>query len=135
VAEVVLVVNVTVATPLEFVVDVGAEKEPPFVLDHVTVLPDVPTGLLFASASCAVIVTPEPATGLELEDVTRYLVAVLGTVVTVTLPVFPPVVAVTTCAVPVATFVVKLIVAMPLPFVFDVAALKFPPFVADHVTT
>lgn len=132
---VVVVVNVTVATPLLLVVEVGPEKEPPFVLDHVTVLPEVPTALLFASASCAVIVTPVPATGEELLDVTRYFVAVPGTVVTVTLPVLPPVVAVTTCAVAVVTLVVKLIVARPAPSVFDVAALKFPPFVLDHVTT
>jgi len=135
VPDVVLVVKVTVATPLAFVVDVGLPNEPPFVLDHVTTLPDVPTALLFASASCAVIVTPAPAIGLELDDVTRYLVAVLGTVVTVTFPVLPPVVAVITCAVPVVALVVKLIVATPAPSVFDVAALKFPPFVADQVTT
>ena len=134
VPEVVLVVNVTVATPLPFVVDVALPNEPPFVLDHVTTLPDVPTTLLLASASCAVIVTLAPAIGLELDDVTRYFVAVAGTVVTVAFPVFPPVVAVTTCEVPDVALVVKFTVAMPLALVFDVAALKLPPLVLDHVT-
>lgn len=135
VPEVVLVVNVTVATPLLFVRDVAALKLPPFALDHVTVLPDVPTELLLASASWAVIVTPAPATGDELDDVTRYFVAVPGTVVIVdALPVLPPVVAVTTCDVPLVALAVKLTVATPLAFVFDVAELKLPPLVLDHVT-
>ena len=58
-----LVVNVTVAIPLAFVVLVAVPNEPPFVLLQVTVLPDVDTGLLLASANCAVIVTLLPATG------------------------------------------------------------------------
>lgn len=132
----VLVVNTIVATPLPFVVDVGDAKLPPFVLDHVTVLPDVPTELLLASDSWAVIVTLAPATGDELDDVTRYFVAVPGTVViAAALPVLPPVVAVTTCDVPEAALAVKLTVAIPLALVFDVAVEKLPPLVLDHVTT
>ena len=59
------VVKVTVATPLEFVLLVAVAKEP-FESDfvQVTVRPDVFTGLLFASVSCAVIVTSCLATGL-----------------------------------------------------------------------
>jgi hypothetical protein len=46
------VVNVTPATPLEFVLDVGEEKEPPLpVFDQLTVRPDVETGLSYASTS------------------------------------------------------------------------------------
>ena len=59
------VVNTTVATPLELVVLVPEAKDPcESDLVQVTVRPDVFTGLLFASASCAVIVTSCPATGL-----------------------------------------------------------------------
>jgi len=76
------VVNETVATPLTLVVLVPDENEPPLpVLLHVTILPAVDTGLLLASASCAVIVTALPAAGLLLLDVTRYFVA--GPAVTV----------------------------------------------------
>jgi hypothetical protein len=83
-----------------------------------------------------VIVTFAPATGLALEDVTRYLLAAPATVVIAAeLPVLPPVVAVTTCAVPAVVLVVKLIVARPAASVVDVAALKVPPFVLVHVTT
>ena len=75
------VVNETVATPLAFVVLVGESNEPPLpVLLQVTVLPAVGTGLLLASANCAVIVTAVPATGLLLLDVTRYFVAVPASV-------------------------------------------------------
>ena len=81
------------------------------------------------------IVTLAPATGDELDDVTRYLVAVPGTVVIVdALPVLPPVVAVTTCDVPLVVLAVKLTDATPLALVFDVAVLKFPPLVLDQVT-
>ena len=49
---VVPVVNVTVAMPLESVVDVVDEKEPSLpVFDHVTLRPEVETGLSFASVS------------------------------------------------------------------------------------
>lgn len=71
---VVLVVNVTVAWPAASVVEVGAENEPPFVLDQVTVLPAVAMALPLTSASCAVIVTVVPATGLLELDVTTYCV-------------------------------------------------------------
>jgi hypothetical protein len=76
-----LVVKLTVATPLLFVVLVGLENVPPFVLLHVTVFPAVPTGLLCTSANCAVIVTLVPAIGLLLLDVTTYFVAGPATVV------------------------------------------------------
>ena len=76
VAAVVLVVNVTVAWPAASVVDVAAEKLPPFVLDQVTVLPAVVTGLPLASANCAVIVTVLPAITELALDVTTYFVAV-----------------------------------------------------------
>ena len=57
--------NVTVATPLAFVVEVGEPNEPPApVFDHVTVLPATPVGVSFWSASCAVIVTLPPAVGV-----------------------------------------------------------------------
>ena len=73
---VVPVVNVTVAIPEASVVDVAAEKEPPApVFDHVTTNPLVKMGLLFASASCAVIVTEAPATGPESLDMTMYFAA------------------------------------------------------------
>ena len=58
------VVKVTVATPEPLVVEVGEPSEPPVpVFDQVTVRPLVETGLLFTSASCAVIVTALPAIG------------------------------------------------------------------------
>lgn len=58
------VVNVTVAMPPAFVVDVPDEKEPaPQFFDHAAVWPDSETALPFTSASCAVIVTSLPATG------------------------------------------------------------------------
>jgi hypothetical protein len=71
-----LVVNVTVAMPEPSVVLVGEENVPPLVLLQVTTMPDVATGLSFASASCAVTVTSVPATGLELLTETRYFVGV-----------------------------------------------------------
>jgi len=80
----VLVVNVTVALPLASVFEVAAENEPPFVLDHVTTRPEVATGLLPASTSCAVIVTVPPSvTELALE-VTRYFDAAPAVIVTAT---------------------------------------------------
>ena len=69
------VVNVTVAMPLEFVVDVAEPNEPPPLLDHVTTCPAVNTALLLPSDSCALIVTAWPATGVVLFAVTRYFVA------------------------------------------------------------
>jgi hypothetical protein len=96
----------------------------------------VETALLFTSASCAVIVTAAPATGLALELVTRYFVAAPATVVNVAVvPVLPPVVPVAVCAVPEVVLVVNETVATPLPFVVDVAVPKVPPPVLDHVTT
>ena len=69
-------VNVTVATPLRFVLLVPAENDPPVpVLLHVTILPDVCTGLPPLSANCAVIVIGAPAAGLLLLEVTTYLAA------------------------------------------------------------
>ena len=66
----------TLATPLAFVVLVGAENDPPVPdLLHVTSLPDVCTGLPPLSANCAVIVIGAPAVGLELLEVTTYLAA------------------------------------------------------------
>ena len=83
--------------------------------------------MLFASASCAVIVTAAPATGPELEEVTRYFVAVPGIVVIVdVVPAFPPVVPVTVVAVPDTVCVVNDTVATPLAFVVEVEAPKEP---------
>ena len=134
----VCVVSVMVATPLPFVFDVAAENEPlasDFV--HVTVTPDVATALLFASASCAVIVTSLPASGLAALDVTRYLVALPTIVVIVAdVPVrADPSVAVTVVAVPATVCVVNVTVATPLPFVSDVA-VENEPLASDlvHVT-
>src|SRR5438093_6165411 len=79
---VVPVVKFTVATPLASVALVALANDPPTpVLLHVTVLPAVLTGLLFASANCAVIVTALPPTGLLLLELTRYLTAGPATVV------------------------------------------------------
>ena len=60
----VCVVKTMVAIPLPLVVLVGVANDP-FASDfvHVTVNPDVLTGLLFASANCALIVTADPAAG------------------------------------------------------------------------
>jgi hypothetical protein len=78
------VVKVTVAIPLASVIDVAAENDPfPLLLLHVTVRPEVATALPLASANCAVIVTPLPAVGDELDDVTKYLLAAPTTVVIV----------------------------------------------------
>lgn len=68
----VCVVKLTVAAPLADVVDVAAAKDPfGFDLLHVTTRPASGTLLLFASLSCAVIVTADPAVGLTELDVTR----------------------------------------------------------------
>src|SRR5579872_6033186 len=75
---VVLVVKVTVATPLPLVGDVGDVKLPPPVLLQVTVRAVV-TGLLKASACCAVIVTCVPAAGALLLEPTMYLAAAPAT--------------------------------------------------------
>jgi hypothetical protein len=59
---VVPVVNVTVATPLAFVVLVAEAKEPPApVLDQVTTCPERFSGAPFASTTCAVTVIGAPA--------------------------------------------------------------------------
>lgn len=63
------------AIPLAFVILVAEANDPPLVLLHVTTLPAALTALLPASASCAVIVTLLPATGLVLLEFTIYLLA------------------------------------------------------------
>ena len=61
----VAVVSVVVAMPLPFVVAAAGLSEPPVpVLVNVTARPEVATALPYWSASCAVMVTAEPATGL-----------------------------------------------------------------------
>jgi len=95
--ETVPVVNATEARPLVFVVEVVELKEPPEpVFDQVTVRPPTATGVPLASASCAVTVTAEPATGFELAAATTYL-AGTGVKVTVAFPpiALPPIVPVT----------------------------------------
>src|SRR6266540_1303059 len=99
VSETVAVVNATEASPLAFVTEVVEPKEPPPpepVFDQVTVRPARATGVPLASASCAVTVTTEPATGLELAAATTYF-AGTGEKVTVALPpiALPPIVPVT----------------------------------------
>ena len=79
------VVKLAVAIPFAFVGLVALPNDPPFVLDHVTVWPLVLIALLFASANCAVIVTADPAVGLTLLGVTRYLAGAPGTVTTLPL--------------------------------------------------
>jgi hypothetical protein len=73
------VVRVTVAIPVASVVEVALEKVPfPSLLLHVTICPAVATALPLASANCAVIVTPLPAVGDEVDVVAKYLLAVPG---------------------------------------------------------
>ena len=62
--------NVTVATPLAFVVLVAVENEPPPVLDQVTTRPDVEPQCRRV-ATCAEMVTAAPGTGAKLLEVTR----------------------------------------------------------------
>jgi hypothetical protein len=70
------VVKTTVAIPLSFVVLVGLANDPlVFDLLHITTLPAALIALFCESASCAVIVTVLPATGLLLLEVTMYLLA------------------------------------------------------------
>lgn len=135
---VVLVVKRTVAMPLAFVVLVGVANVPPPVLDHVTIRPAIATGLLFASASCAEIVTVVPAGGLVLLVVMMYLAGAPATLTTVPLvPVrllasVPVKLYVTPATVP----VVKATTAIPLEFVVVVAEANEPPApVLVHVTT
>jgi hypothetical protein len=73
-------VNVMVAMPDAFVAEVGFAKDPfaPARV-HVTTRPPSATGALFASVSCAVIVTDVPTVGAELLDVTAYFAAGPGT--------------------------------------------------------
>ena len=60
----VLVVNVVVATPLALVFVRVELKVPPVpVLLHLTLIPEVATGLPYWSASCAYRVMLVPATG------------------------------------------------------------------------
>jgi hypothetical protein len=122
------VVKSTVATPLAFVVLVPVSRDPPFVLVQVTVIPAVPTELPFASANRADTTTLLPATGLELLDVTRYLVAAPAIVPTFPLdPVSGPSVAVNAYVTPAVVLVVNTTVAMPLALVVDVAVANDPP--------
>jgi len=134
----VLVANDTVATPFASVDDVCDENEPfAPVLLHVTVTPDVATGLPLASASCAVTVTGEPAATLDALVVTTYFAAVPSAgpdVITGDVPVIEPVVAVTVCGAPNVAFAVKITVAMPLEFVVLVPVANEPPPVLVHVT-
>src|SRR2546422_181709 len=71
--------SVAVEVPFESVALVPAATEPPPVLDQVTVRPALATELLFASASCAAIVTVDPTVGLYELDVTRYFVGAPAT--------------------------------------------------------
>jgi uncharacterized membrane protein len=76
-----------VAIPLASVVDVGAENDPlPLLLLQVTICPAVATALPLASANCALIVTPLPAIGDELDVVAKYWLAdpAVGVIVWVT---------------------------------------------------
>src|SRR5204862_3493809 len=83
---VLLVVNVICATPAASVLTGFAPtNEPPPVLLNVTALPAVAIELLLASASWARIVTELPAIGVELFDVTMYLVAAPAVNVTIAL--------------------------------------------------
>ena len=84
------------------------------------------------------MVTGVPATGLELEEVTRYFVAVPGTVVIVeVVPVrLPASVPVTVVAVPDTVCVVNDTVAIPEALVVEVPVAKLPlPLAFVHVTT
>ena len=81
--------------------------------------------------------TTLPAAGFALEEVTRYLVAVPGTVVIV--PVVPvkalPSVPVIVVAIPEIVSVVKATVAIPPAFVAELADAKVPsPLDLDQVT-
>lgn len=131
------VVKLTVAMPLAFVLVVELANDPPFVLDQVTVWPDVLIGLLYVSANCAEIVTAVPASGLVLLDVTKYFAGAAGTVVTV--PLVPvralPSVAVNVYVIPAAVFAVKSTVARPFAFVCVAPVSNDPPDpVLVHVT-
>ena len=85
--------------------------------------------MLFASANCAEMTTAVPATGLELFDVTRYFAGAPATVTT--LPLVPvrelPSVPVNAYVTPADVPAVNTTVAMPLPFVGDVAVANEPP--------
>src|SRR5688500_5374259 len=73
---VVAVLKVIVAAPVASVVaGLAPVNVPPVVFVNVTAVPDVATGLLLTSASCARTVTDVPATGVELFAVTRYFAA------------------------------------------------------------
>jgi hypothetical protein len=125
--------------PLALVVLVGEANDPPLVLDQVTTLPEVETALLFASESCAVMVTLLPATGEELLLVTRYLVAVPATAVAVNvtgLPVSPVAVAVSVFDPAVVPSVQLVVEAMPLELVVtaDVGTTVPPPDATANVT-
>ena len=85
---VLLTVKATAACPLPSVSEVGVANEPPApVLLHPTVLPDVGTELSFASASCAVTTTNDPADTVVgvTGEIIRYFVAVPGTTLNVEL--------------------------------------------------
>lgn len=133
----VLVVNVIVARPLAFVVLVPPfENDPPVpLLVHVTVTPDVATGVFVPSTSCAVTVTGAPAATLGALAMTMYFVPRGAAVVIVAeLPVIELVVAVTTCAVFGVVLVVNETVARPLALVVLVCDVNVPPLVLVQVT-
>src|SRR5262249_44385028 len=132
---VVLVVNETVAAPLALVGLVGGVNDPPFVLLHVTVCTPA-TGLLFASASCAVIVTAVPAAALEAPGVAKYFAAVPALVrIAPDVPVTFPTVPVTACVMPAVVLVVNCTVAVPALFVVLVGVPKLLPLVfPPHAT-
>ena len=68
------VVNTTVAIPDALVVLVADANEPfPSLFDQVTTCAEVATAFSLASSNCAVMVTVVPASGIVLEDETRYL--------------------------------------------------------------
>ena len=85
-----LVVNNTVAIPLPSVVLVELAKDPfvPVLLQVIT-LPGILTGLPYASASWAVMVTAVPATGLLLFEVTIYFDAAPAVILNAVLTTVP----------------------------------------------
>src|SRR4051812_46429263 len=127
-----------IAWPLASVLENGVAKpvpltyDPPLVLLlQVTVLPDVWTGLLLTSTSCAVAsrVLPAPMFGVE-STVTMYLVAGAGVSTTVALCValiaVPPMSPLTT-TLPLPTDVGDVNVAVYVPLLWSLATLLVRP--------
>jgi hypothetical protein len=132
-------VKVTVATPLAFVSVAALLKEPPPpVLAHVTLRPEVATGLPYVSVSWAVMVTGEPAAGVYPLDVTTYLLAAAATVVIAALvPVRVEglvLVAVTVYAAPATVPEVNVAVATPFALVVLLAVIEPPLPALLHAT-